>query len=168
MKYQLVRNIRYVDGSLAADVADKFITFNRPCDLAALCGPFDFVFNNAAPNLSSCAENVISSAQEADEIIPLRGEFCDFLMFAIIKDFSFSIAALSSKKTTLTVRVEDVWEKILPVKRKYLYRCKVKSATLCNSEQSQFLIAPDARIFIDLNECDGFIMNFSPEDKDCD
>lgn len=168
MKRRPVRNIRYVDGFLAADVADEAMTFKRPCELATLCGPRDFVFNGVGSALSPYAESVIELAREADGIIPLRGEFSDFLMFAVIKDFSFSIAALSSGKTTLTVRVEDVWEKIRPECRKYSYLCKVKSSTLCNSEESEFTVAPDARIFIDLGERDGFIMNFSPEDNGCD
>lgn len=161
-------NIRYVDGVLAADVAEETILFNKPCDAAALCGPRAFVFNDNMSILSPYAECVIKLAEEANQIIPLRGEYGDFIMFAVFSDTSFSIAALSRKSTTLTVRVEDVWEKLPPEKRAYSYICNVNSSTVPTDCETTFSVAPDARIFLDLNDCDGFILNFSLEAKSND
>jgi hypothetical protein len=162
MNLKSLQNIRYIDGSLVADVEGKIISFPRPCEAALFCGVENFVFDKDASNLSDCGKEAVKAAENAASFLPLRGEVGDFIMFAVIDGASFSIAALTRKNTTLTVRVEDVWEKLPAEKRKHLYSCNIVSSTAEIQKLSS--LAPDARIFIDLKDFDGFVLNFTPEE----
>ena len=165
MIFSPIRNIRHVDGKLLADVADGQTAFPRPCDAASVCGPVDFVFNGAPGDLDEGARAAAGLAAAAPVIIPLRGEWGDFIVFMAIDGQSFSIAALSRGKTTLTVRVEDAWEKLPPAERKYSYLCETLCETIAEGAEGKFQVAPDARIFVDLEENGGFVIKFTPEEE---
>ncbi len=74
-------------------------------------------------------------------------------------DGGFTVLGESAHPITLTVRVEDVWERIAPELRRHSYR-----VTVCKDEgagQVTMLdeVAPDARIFLDFAH--SFEMEFS-------
>ena len=63
-------------------------------------------------------------------------------------DGSFDVHGESARPITLTVRVEDAWERLPPEKRRYLYAASVrtdggKTPTMLHD------VAPDARIFLE-------------------
>lgn len=64
---------------------------------------------------------------------------------------AFSVHGESVRPITLTVRVEDAWERIQPERRRYAYAAVVRK----DGEPTPVVlddVAPDARIFIDFTE----------------
>lgn len=64
---------------------------------------------------------------------------------------TFSVHGESVRPITLTVRVEDAWERIQPEHRRYAYSAAVRK----DGKTAPIIlngVAPDARIFIDFAE----------------
>ena len=60
----------------------------------------------------------------------------------------FSVQGESVEPITLTLRVEDVWDRLPPSLRRYSYRAEVRK----DQQESPVVltdVAPDARIFIE-------------------
>ena len=103
----------------------------------------------------------------------MRGLPDDFLVFAVEDGASVTICGLACAPTTLTVRFEDAWEALSPELRAYSYRCSVtrdphvKDAPSTRQEgvvrETLTMLAPDARIFLDLADSGGFVLSFQPE-----
>ena len=74
-------------------------------------------------------------------------------------DGSFTVLGESAHPITLTVRVEDVWERMAPELRRHSYSVTVRKDE--GSGQTTVLdgVAPDARIFLDFNH--SFEMEFA-------
>lgn len=76
------------------------------------------------------------------------------------KDGSFSVSGESSRSLTLTVRVEDVWERIAPALRRFSYSVEIiRDSGAAERRDNLSAVAPDARIFLDFNR--SFRMEFS-------
>ena len=73
-------------------------------------------------------------------------------------DGSFSVHGESISPMTLTVRVEDIWERMPAANRRYLYTAKVRKD---GDEATSMLrdVAPDARIFLEFER--SFSISFS-------
>ena len=67
------------------------------------------------------------------------------------EDGAFSVRGESVEPLTLTLRVEDVWNRLPPAVRRYSYRAAVRKD---RQESSVVLtdVAPDARIFIEFEK----------------
>ena len=95
----------------------------------------------------------------------LRGEPGEFILFSRRLGGSFTIAALACESTTLTVRVEDVWERLPAAERAFEYtattlRDPTPADSGTDAVQESFPVAPDARIFIDIAAHGGFTIAF--------
>ena len=67
------------------------------------------------------------------------------------EDGDFSVQGESVEPITLTLRVEDVWNRLPPATRRYSYRAVVRKAR----QKSPVVltdVAPDARIFIEFEK----------------
>ena len=68
------------------------------------------------------------------------------------EDGTFSVHGESAHPITLTVRVEDVWDRLPPELRRYAYAVEVRR----DGGESPFAelkdVAPDARIFLDFGK----------------
>lgn len=73
----------------------------------------------------------------------IAAEYCD--------DGSFSLHGESVRPITLTVRVEDAWERIPPERRRYSYSATVRKDAAATPTVLDD-VAPDARIFIEFSE----------------
>jgi len=73
-------------------------------------------------------------------------------------DGGFAVHGESSRPITLTVRVEDVWERIPAGMRRHAYTAAVRK-DCSGTETVLHDVAPDARIFIEFDKC--FDISFS-------
>jgi len=66
-------------------------------------------------------------------------------------DGNFSVEGESAEPITLTLRVEDVWNRLPPASRRYSYRAEVR---MDRQESPVVLtdVAPDARIFLEFEK----------------
>ena len=67
------------------------------------------------------------------------------------EDGNFSVQGESAEPITLTLRVEDVWNRLPPSLRRYSYRAEVRK----DQQESPVVltdVAPDARIFIEFEK----------------
>ena len=67
------------------------------------------------------------------------------------EDGNFSVLGESVEPITLTLRVEDVWNRLPPSVRRYSYRAEVRK----DRQESPVVltdVAPDARIFIEFEK----------------
>lgn len=89
----------------------------------------------------------------------IREEPGEYRISAVYReDGTFLVKGETSEPVTLTVRVEDVWERIAPELRRYSYRAEVR----CDkAEEARVLedVAPDARIFLEFAKT--FVMEFT-------
>lgn len=74
-------------------------------------------------------------------------------------DGSFLVVGESSRPLTLTVRVEDAWDRLPSDMRRYSYQAKVWRDDSSSPTDVLENVAPDARIFLD------FKRNFRVEFK---
>lgn len=74
-------------------------------------------------------------------------------------DGAFTVAGESVRPITLTVRVEDVWARLPPERRRFSYTVTVRRNG--NPAPTEVLrdVAPDARIFLDFSKT--FEMDFA-------
>ena len=104
----------------------------------------------------------------------LRGEPNEFAMLGWFRGRTIFVGALTVPAITLTVRLEDIWERLPRETRAFDYRCAIArdaheldapeaQAALMVREQIEH-VAPDARIFLDLRAGGGFLLEFTPED----
>ena len=85
-------------------------------------------------------EAVIRSEPGAYRLVARYGE-----------DGNFSVLGESVEPITLTLRVEDVWDRLPPSLRRYSYRAEVRK----DQQKSSVVltdVAPDARIFIEFEK----------------
>ena len=85
-------------------------------------------------------EAVIRSEPGAYRLVARYGE-----------DGNFSVLGESVEPITLTLRVEDVWNRLPPSVRRYSYRAEVRK----DRQESPVVltdVAPDARIFIEFEK----------------
>ena len=85
-------------------------------------------------------EAVIRSEPGAYRLVARYGE-----------DGNFSVLGESVEPITLTLRVEDVWDRLPPSARRYCYRAEVRK----DRQESPVVltdVAPDARIFIEFEK----------------
>jgi hypothetical protein len=85
-------------------------------------------------------EAVIRSEPGAYRLVARYGE-----------DGNFSVLGESVEPITLTLRVEDVWNRLPPSSRRYSYRAEVRK----DRQESPVVltdVAPDARIFIEFEK----------------
>ena len=107
-----------------------------------------------------CAANV-----PGDDFRVMRGEPDDFLVFARRTGAAWQVGGFTVEATTLTVRFEDVWDLTPPALKVTSYSVNV----LRDGEDAVHpdilpVIAPDARIFIDLAANGGFLLTFTPSE----
>lgn len=74
-------------------------------------------------------------------------------------DGSFHVRGESVRPLTLTVRVEDAWDRIPGHLRRCSYRAEVRRDDAARPEDVLEDVAPDARIFLDFKRT--FIIRFS-------
>ena len=74
-------------------------------------------------------------------------------------DGGFIVAGESSAPITLTVRVEDVWERLPPELRRFSYRVDVRKDGAERPMAELEDVAPDARIYLDFERT--FEMRFA-------
>ena len=75
------------------------------------------------------------------------------------EDGSFAVLGESAHPITLTVRVEDVWERISPELRRLSYSVTVRKDECDGQVTALHEVAPDARIFLDFGH--SFKMEFT-------
>ena len=68
------------------------------------------------------------------------------------EDGSFTVLGESIKPITLTVRVEDVWDRMSEQHRKYSYVAEVRRDEADAPSHVLEDVAPDARIFLDFEK----------------
>ena len=81
--------------------------------------------------------------------VVVRDEPGEYRIVAVYADDgSFAVHGESVHPITLTVRVEDVWDRMPAERRRYLYCASVRKDS---AEEETILhgVAPDARIFIE-------------------
>ena len=64
-------------------------------------------------------------------------------------DGGFAVYGESAQPITLTVRVEDAWDRLPPAQRRYSYRAAVRLDGQAQPSTVLEDVAPDARIFIE-------------------
>lgn len=74
-------------------------------------------------------------------------------------DGGFTVAGESAAPITLTVRVEDVWERLPPERRRFSYGVEVRKDGAEMPVSVLEDVAPDARIFLDFEK--SFEMRFA-------
>ena len=95
-----------------------------------------------------------------EDVITIRSEPGDYRVTACIRDDGgFDVSGESVRPLTLTVRVEDVWERVPSACRRGVY-----TATIWRDGETSPMavlqdVAPDARIFISFEKT--FRMAFS-------
>ena len=90
----------------------------------------------------------------------IREEPGEYRMVAHYReDGSFAVVGESVRPITLTVRVEDVWERLPPEAKRYSYRATVRRDGEDASMTVLDDVAPDARIFLDFEKT--FEMSFA-------
>ena len=67
-------------------------------------------------------------------------------------DGCFSVHGESAHPIAVTVRVEDVWNRMPAGERRYLYSASVRK-DCAETEMVLHDVAPDARIFLDFESC---------------
>ena len=102
----------------------------------------------------------------------LRGEPDDFLVCARRAGAVWTVGAFTVAPTTLTVRVEDLWERLPEAARAFDYRMDVvrdphakdtaadRAAGVVRETRTG--VAPDARICLDLARGGGFTLTLTP------
>ena len=85
------------------------------------------------------------------------GEYCVTARYS--QDGSFSVFGESAHPVTLTVRVEDVWQRIPEALRRYSYEAKVWRDGEDAPSHVLNDVAPDARVFLDFEK--DFRMEFA-------
>lgn len=142
----------------------------RPCDWAADCGPIAFLGGPRAWTPAAQAALALATSR----VCPLRGLPDDFLVFAVGLEGSVpTVCGLCCAATTLTVRLEDVWQLLPADHSAFSYTCEVmrdphsKDAPSAQAKgivrESIPGLAPDARICLDLADSGGFVLSFHPE-----
>ena len=131
------------------------------------------VFTWEAASLTLAAQAALAVLQGVPAPELLRGEADDFAVFFRFTETSFAIAGLTRERTTLTVRVEDVWSRLSPAQRAYCYRCAVVRDVHAKDAAEQQAagvvqetlddLAPDVRICLDLAAHGGFVLTFTPQ-----
>lgn len=90
----------------------------------------------------------------------IRDEPGEYLVTAWCSpDGSFRVRGESVRPLTLTVRVEDVWDRIPIHLRRHSYRAEVRRDDAVQPDSVLEDVAPDARIFLDFKRT--FIIRFS-------
>lgn len=90
----------------------------------------------------------------------IRDEPGEYLVTAgCSPDGSFSVKGESVRPLTLTVRVEDVWDRIPIHLRRHSYRAEVRRDDAVQPDSVLEDVAPDARIFLDFKRT--FIIRFT-------
>ncbi len=152
----------------------------RPCELSRSIGAVAFAMSADADG-SMPSASVLSTpaarraaASWSERSIPMRGERGSFIMWVEGDQSRFTVCALAKERMALTVRVEDAWRAVggqpsaegsAPLYSARILRDGDAAGKPGEDEVSLEGVAPDARIFIDIDAGGGFVMEFTGEVK---
>ena len=137
-----------------------------PFTKAALPAP---VFGTAVtPAFRAAFERILGRGGTSDDFYVMRGEPGEFAVAARRQGGAWQVAGVTAEARTLTVRFEELWQRLPPELRALTYtvellRDPIRGEAGDRVEETFADQAPDVRVALDLARNGGFLITFRPQ-----